>query len=296
MQKDQVAASAPELCQDWNYQVNIPSSPIKRRMKVALGQSLGVLLPDRLKQLQQGQRPLPYALVDRLLATALLDRLLREGRNDAIADLHKSIWKRPDVLAYYATTESWFTNRFLTEHVDVVGEMQKVVDEGQYHSLCEIGCGRGLLTNYFADTLKGVDRFIGLDLNERQIDMNRARFTNPKLSFSAGDALAWIKQQTQPGWIVTSYESLLYFSQAELEDLFASVAKNLAPAAFAIMEILDRKYDLEREATSRAFDGVLHFSHNHPELLKRAGYTIRYQEERNTGGVRWILLVATIGS
>jgi SAM-dependent methyltransferase len=294
MQK--ITPPEPELCQDWNFQVNLPSNPIKRRVKVTLGQSLGVLLPDRLKQLQQGQRPLPYALLDRLLATALWDRLLREGRSDVIANLHRSIWKRPDVQAYYETTESWFNNRFLTEHVQIVGEMQKVAANGQYHSLCEIGCGRGLMTSYFADNLKGVDRFFGLDLNETQIEMNRARFTNPKVNFSAGDALAWIKQQTRPGWIVTSYESLLYFSQVELEDLFAYVAKNLAPAAFAIMEILDSKYDLQRETASRAFDGVLHFSHNHPELLRRAGFTIRYQEERKTGGVRWILLLATIDS
>jgi predicted TPR repeat methyltransferase len=230
-----------------------------------------------------------------LIATALMDRLLREGRTDVIADMHKSIWKRPDVLAYYATTESWFTNRFLTDHVHMVGEMQKVADERQYHSLCEIGCGPGLLTNYFADQLKGIDRFFGLDLNEPQIELNRTRFTNPKLDFVAADALAWIKQQTRPGWIVMSYESLLYFSQAELEELFVTVANTLAPAALAIMEILDREHDLEREPASRAFDGVLHLSHNYPELLKRAGCTIRYQDERTTGGVRWILLLATAG-
>jgi SAM-dependent methyltransferase len=295
MQKYQASVSAPELCQDWNFQINLPSNPIKLRVKVALGQSLGVLLPDRVKQLEQGQRPLPYALLDRLIATALADRLLREGRTDVIADMHKSIWKRPDVLAYYATTESWFANRFLTEHVDFVEQLQKVADEGEFHSLCEIGCGRGLLTNYFADQLGRIDRFIGLDLNQPQIEMNRTRFTNPKLEFVATDALTWIKQQMRPGWIVTSYESLLYFSQAEIEDLFVTVANTLAPAAFGIIEILDRKHDLEREPASQAFDGVLHLSHNYPELLKRAGYTVRYQDQRTTGGVRWILILATVG-
>jgi hypothetical protein len=39
---------------------------------------------------------------------------------------------------------------------------------------------------------------------------------------------------------------------------------------------------------------ALHFSDNHPEL-NRAGYTIQYQDERISGGVRWILVLATIG-
>ena len=295
MQNHQPTASAPELCQDWNFQINIPGDPIKRRVKVTLGQALSLLLPSRLRQLELGERPLPYALLDRLIGTALMDRLVREGRTEAIAEMHKRIWRRPDVLAYYATTESWFKNRFLTEHVDFVEQLQKVVDEGCYHSLCEFGCGRGLVANYLAGHLEGIEQFVGIDLNEHQIQLNRARFSNPKLSFEATDAVAWINQQTRPGWILFSYESLLYVPQRELERLVSNLAKNLAPAAVAVMEILERNHDLEREPESRPFEGVHHLSHNYPELLKRAGYTIRYQGERNTGGVRWILLLATVG-
>jgi hypothetical protein len=49
------ATLAPELCQD--FQINLPSNPIKRWAKVSLGQALIALLPARPKQLQQGQRP-----------------------------------------------------------------------------------------------------------------------------------------------------------------------------------------------------------------------------------------------
>lgn len=126
MQEHQVgvktlAPAGAELCQDWNFQVNLPTDPIKRRAKVAIGQVLSVLLPNRQKQIQRGERPLPYVMLDRLIATALMDRLIREGRTDLIADMHKHIWRRPDVLAWYATTEDWFTNRFLTEQVALVG-------------------------------------------------------------------------------------------------------------------------------------------------------------------------------
>jgi Methyltransferase domain len=284
-----------ELCQDWNFQVNLPTDPIKRRAKVALGQALSVVLPKRQKQIQLAKRPLPYALPDRLIATALMDRLIREGRTDVIADMHKHIWRRPDVLAWYATTEDWFTNRFLTEQIDFVDELQKVVSEGNYHSLCEFGCGRGLLSNYLAGRLDGVQQFIGLDLNEPQIELNRARFTNPKLSFHATDALAWLNQQTQPGWIFFSYDALPYVPKSELEALLNHFSSKRAPALFAIMEVIDAKHDLERDPTSRPFDGVLHLSHNYPELFRRAGYTVRYRDERRTGGGRWILMLATVG-
>jgi Methyltransferase domain len=295
MQGHQTTQSGKELCQDWNFQVNLPTDPIKRRAKVALGQALSVLFPNRQDQIQRAERPLPYALLDRLIATALMDRLIRQGRTDIIAEIHKHIWRRPDVLAWYATTEDWFTNRFLTEQVDFVDELQKVVSESKYHSLCEFGCGRGLLINYLASRLGGVQRFIGLDLNEHQIELNRARFSNPKLSFVATDALAWLNQQPQPGWIFFSYDALPYVPEVELEALLNNFRAKLAPTLFAIMEVIDVKHDLERELTSRPFDGVLHLSHNYPELFRRTGYTVRYRDERRTGGGRWILMLATVG-
>lgn len=294
MYLSQAAASAPELCQDWNFQINLPSDPIKRRVKVALGQALNVVFPHRHQQLQQGQRPLPYALIDRLIATALMDRLLREGRTDAITEMHKRIWRRPDALAYYTTTEKWFTNRFLSEHIHFIKQLKEVVDGGHYHSLYEFGCGRGLVTNYLAEHLEGIQQFIGLDLNEHQIEMNRVRFSNPKLSFVATDAVAWLNQQTQPGCILFSYGSLMYVLQRDLEHLLSNMAKNFAPAAFAVMEIVAHDHDMEREFESRPFEAVHHLSHNYPALAKRAGYTIRYRDERETTGRRWILMLATV--
>jgi SAM-dependent methyltransferase len=293
MYLSQATASAPELCQDWNFQIDLPSSPLKRRAKVALGQALSFVLPRRLEQIKQGQRPLPYALIDRLIATALMDRLLREGRTDAILEMLKRIWRRPDALAYYTTTESWFTNRFLTEHIDFIEQLKTVAAGGHYQTLYEFGCGRGLVTNYLAEHLEGIQNFIGLDLNEHQIEMNRIRFNNPKLSFLGTDAVAWLNQQTQPGCILFSYGSLMYVLQADLEHLLNNMAKNLAPAAFAVMEIVGHDHDMDREFESRPFEAIHHLSHNYPALARRAGLTIRYRDERTTAGRRWIFLLAT---
>ncbi|HZC35138.1 MAG TPA: class I SAM-dependent methyltransferase [Chthoniobacterales bacterium] len=261
-----------------------------------MGQGLCGLLPERIIELHRGERPLPYTLLDRLIVTALMDRLLSKGRGDVIAGMHQKIWRSPDALRYYSRLENWFKDVFLKQQIEFVSEVQKVAKAGRFQSLCDIGCGMGWLTNYLADHLIGIERFIGLDLNEHQIARNRNLYSNPKLSFVATEAVAWINQQARPGWFFFTYESLIYVPQLELEQLLSKIAKTLAPAAFAIMEVIDKNHDLAKEEPSRPFDSALHLSHNYPELFKRAGYTIQYQAERTEpADARWIWLIATAG-
>ena len=82
----------------------------------------------------------------------------------------------------------------------------------------------------------------------------------------------------------------------ELESLYRYIAENCKPAAVVVIETVAVDHDLDNEPDSYVYGRELAFSHNYPQLLREAGFTIEFHSERPgeavDGGGRWVRLLA----
>jgi trans-aconitate methyltransferase len=104
--------------------------------------------------------------------------------------------------------------------------LRRVVAESpaSYSTLCEIGCGPGLVVNYLVDALPGIEQFVGLDLSATQIARNRAAIVRPKLPYEAGEAHGWLNEYGGTGWIIFCAGGVLeYLAPERLETLSGHV-------------------------------------------------------------------------
>ena len=201
--------------------------------------------------------------------------------------------------------EGWkdrFERLFLKHDVQVIDELEAVIasyDEADRPiALYEIGCGGGQVLNYLCGRLKGVEKFVGIDLGEDQITSNMQTYDDPKIAFHTADAVDWIPANAAPKSVVLTNGGVLeYFLREEVEALFASVGNDLKPATIVLIETIGSNHDLEASDDSFIYGRELSFSHNYPALLRKAGFEIRHQSERagqqEDGGGRWLRVVAT---
>ena len=159
-------------------------------------------------------------------------------------------------------------------------------------SLIEIGCGSGMVLEWFADKYPELTELHGIDLNAGLIDACKTR-SNPRLRFHLGDAIALVRSLAQTPQALLSYGGVLeYFLDTQLADLFAWLRTQHAPGVVALVEPVGVNHDLERQLESQLY-GVEHsFSHNYPRLLREAGYELRFQDEIMAGDTRFLMVVA----
>jgi SAM-dependent methyltransferase len=267
----------------------------KRFLKRSLGEAVAWLRPDIVRKIESGvgTSRLPAwgaSLADRLVTEALIARHTAAGSEERLAEAHRVFWTGEPAMAIHEEAQRRFEHSFLGEHFPFVEALERVLGEGRYHTLCEIGCGAGLAIDHFARRLPALKRLIGLDLCRKQVALNRQRYGDPRLEFVADDATSWIPAHAAPGTAFLTYNGVLeYFTQPALEALFAAIAAQ-APACIALVEPIAPDYDLEHEVRSRLFGGELSLSHNYPRALAAAGFHVRWQRELPRG--RYLMMIA----
>jgi O-methyltransferase involved in polyketide biosynthesis len=116
------------------------------------------------------------------------------------------------------------------------------------------------------------------------------------LEFVRAEATAWITQNAKPAWFYFSYGGVLeYLTQPQLESLLQWIKNDAAPATFAIAETVGIGHDFEKDPDSEPYGYELSFSHNYRHLFQRAGYTLHYYSERRSEGIRYVLMVSSVG-
>lgn len=277
----------------WHFPLALPTNPIKRIAAIKIGQILAMLMPTIANDFVNGVRPSSTKLRDRLILAYLVENRLRAGRLDELSHLHHQYWQSHLALSAHAELQKSAEFRIQLHH-ELVSKLEEVARIGQHRTLCEIGCGNGWALNYLAGRFETVERFIGLDLSQEQIEIDRSRYRNPKLNFICADALAWIETEGRPGWIFWCHGGVFeYLPQKQLERLLSFVAKSLRPAVFAIAEPLAPDHQLHSEKDSRPFGRELSFSHNHEALFRQAGFLIHYSNDwNNQEGWRLMRLIA----
>lgn len=274
-----------------------PGNPVKRAVRRALGRLGCFLKPATARALAAGEGPADFGLVDRLMLAALLQRAEREGSLEAFtARQQRRFWSSGAAADFHATQEQYFEEWFLGHNRELLGELEKAVAAGGFGALCEIGCGTGLALAELRDRLPGIQRFVGIDLSPEQIRRNQSRFTDPRVEWVAGDALAWIVDGARPGWVFLSNNGVLeYFTRGAVQELFAHLASRLRPALLSLCEPVGMEHDLGRDSGSSPYGTEHSFSHNYPHLLREAGFELLYESEVRREGHRLLRILARAG-
>ena len=281
--------------EDVQFPASLPSNPLKRFVKVQLGRVVAALNPKYAQKIAAGELPSRLSTREWLLIAALVDRHERAGTLDELAPLHAWLWQGQQAVAFHAQAKERFSSWWLENQVAIVEPIRVLLDApgSPYRVLCEIGCGSGLVIADLAERLPQLDELIGLDLSPAQTALNREQNTNPRLSFVAGDAAAWVPEHARPGTIYMTVAGVFeYFSYRSLEKLFAHVSTELKPAIIAVIEPIAQDYDLERETVSRPYGSEHSLGHNYILLLRNAGFHVVYQREEQLGGARFLSVVA----
>lgn len=269
----------------------------KRQIKAALGSIILAARPDLKRKLgafEMSRYRTHYrevSLIDRLAMQALIARHTLTGAQEDVARAHREYWASSAVTEHHATLEQRFESSFLGKHYPILEAMDRLIATGKYHTLCEIGCGAGFVSDYVAKRWPSLRKVIGLDLSAEQIEQNRKRFVNQRLQFEAADATAWITENAEPGMLFFTFDGVLeYFPETTLSNLLQTLAAK-APVAFALVEPIAHDYDLAIEMHSRMFGGEMSFSHNYFHLFAGTGFYVRWQQELPRD--RYLMIVAT---
>lgn len=259
-----------------------------------LGSALLSLMPQRAAALKSGQLPDAPDFLDHMLIAGLVHDHQQRGRLDELTALHDWFWTHGPATEFHEFAETRFDRYFLGHHAAIVPALRAALAAGApAAALCEIGCGCGRVLQHLAREFPGVPRVIGLDLSEAQVERNRARYVAERMQFEAGDGIAWIARNAQPGWAYLSYGGVLeYVARARVAALYESLATRLAPATMLLVEPLAADHDLEREPQSKVYGAENTFSHNHVALLADAGFELLSRFEQQVDGQRWLLIVA----
>jgi len=253
------------------------------------------VFPGTASKFKAGELPFTPTRSQRLLLAGLVDTHLRVGRLDELTALHDGVWAGDLAIDFHSRAEARFQDVFLAHHSDIVPALRDAMTNtgGGYETVCEIGCGSGLLLQHLSRELSDPDRFIGLDSRGRQVDINRARFRDSRLAFETGEGMTWMLRNGRRGSVFYTYGGVLqYFPQRRLQALLSWMVGALPPVLLGIVEPLADGHDVDGDAHSLPYGAENTFSHPYPLLITQAGLRILWRRECRVGAQRRLMLVA----
>jgi SAM-dependent methyltransferase len=277
------------------FPISLPYSGWKRHLILGTGRALVSVFPEKASRLKAGEVPSEPSRWDRLLLAGLVDTHLRRGRLDELTALHDWVWTGDVAVNFHAGAEARFAEVFLAHHSAIVPALQAAMTDtgGRYTTVCEIGCGSGLVLDHLSRTLAGQRQYIGLDMSPRQVELNRRRFEDRPLRFEAGEGLTWVLRNGQRRSIFFTNGGVLeYFPPRRLHALLSWIAGALSPSLVAIVEPLADGHDADADPDSRPFGIENTFSHPYPRAFAQAGLEVLWRREVWVGAQRWLMMVA----
>lgn len=272
----------------------LPGGKWARRFSILAGSLLMPFQKTRVQKLKCLGLPEHPNRLDWWLIAALVTWHRRQNRLDELLGLHRWLWGGEGALAFHEMAEARFNHWWQDYHREILQPLSRAMNKLRLETLCEIGCGSGLVLEDLSRTLpKGIS-FVGLDLSAPQIEKNRVRFAaHPQIRFEQGDATEWITKHARPHCLFFTNAGVFeYFPSEDLRCLLVDCRTRLAPCAFAIVEPLYEGFDVDRETKSRVCGGENSLSHPYPRYFQEAGYRIVFRKEVEFDGYRWLMLVA----
>lgn len=280
------------------YPLTTPHGRLRRMIKVLIGSMLCLVCREREGQLLAGSVGERLDLRDRLMIAALLRTNERRGTVDRLAPLQTWLWRSGQAVEFHRQAEARFQTWWLEGASALVTPLQQLIDThpAGFSTLCEIGCGSGLVLENLSQRMPAVPSWLGLDLSPQQVRANRTRFAGRGLRFVSADAALWIPKHAAPGWIYFTNAGVLeYFPEGALRTLLQHIADHLGPAALAIAEPIEEDFDPSQARRSQPFGAERTFSHPYLHLLAEHGWQLRWHAFGRIDGFRYLMALATTG-
>ena len=153
-------------------------------LSATIGEMLVVLRPEKAKKLSEKGMTVSIgdnglSISERLMRRAILKKVENRGSLDKLAEFHQNYWTNKGADFFAA-------NNMRLEHVhlpfcdfifDHLQEKLSTQPE-KYNTLVEIGTGNGIVLDYLSSRFLEIERFIGIDLNEKQTKINQEHYKN----------------------------------------------------------------------------------------------------------------------
>jgi len=161
---------------------------IIKKIARTTGDILVYLLPKKANKLSENRITLIHrnkknlTITERLMRYALVQKLEKIEDHNTIAEKNREFWINNTATELFTETEDTFKTDFLP-HCSFIfeilkNELQK--EKNEFDTLVEIGTGNGDVLKYLNDEFPKIEKFVGIDLSQNQIDLNRKKFEKEK--------------------------------------------------------------------------------------------------------------------
>lgn len=142
-----------------------------------------------------------------------------------------------------------------------------------FQTVIEVGTGAGTCINLISKKLTSCNRFIGIDINQQQINENKKAYENIyNVEFVYMGIEKYIKENKLDNVVIVAQNTFDYFDKKELEKLFALIYRKMDNVAIAVSTFGKNK-KLGDSVESHEADFKV-FNHNYYALLESAGYEL----------------------
>ncbi|MES2682081.1 MAG: class I SAM-dependent methyltransferase [Pseudomonadota bacterium] len=279
-----------------HYPLQLPASRWRAALKLILGRLLLTAMPRQGESVLHSGDPMAFTALQRLLVAGHLERARRTGDWDALTPIQSRFWagRGGQLFNSVQGVADRFQTWFLGPHQAVVDALAEQIGDGSgWQGLTELGSGNGLALDFLSRRFPALPMLTGVDLNGESAAANSARYNNPRLRFVAAEACDWVRRHAEGGQVWFSNAGVLeYLSESQVLGIYQALAQAPGASVFALVEPIEQAHDLARQAGSIINTLEHSHSHNHPALLQKTGWSLRYQQETTVIGLRWLMVVA----
>ncbi len=149
------------------------------------------------------------------------------------------------------------------------------IKHDNFSEIIEIGCGAGNFINILSKKIENCKKFIGIDINKKQIKKNIEKYQGRKyVDFVYADIEDYIcKAKLGDNILFTSQNTLDYFTQDRLEFIFELIYKTFDQVEIAV-STHKKHANLKSSALNEAHN-FTNYHHNYLLLFKNAHYNVR---------------------
>lgn len=167
-----------------------------------------------------------------------------------------------------------------------VNQFLSVILEHSDYDICEIGTGNGKLVAEISKQLPN-RKFIGVDLNDEQIKINKSTYQEKNLQFVCADILEYVKNTPNRPTIFISYVSFTTFTPQMIRELFDLINHHKSYSIIVLYEPIESNTPDSNQSILRS---GLAYAHNYTTIAKQKGFEI--EEENINTPFLWLICKA----
>jgi hypothetical protein len=228
------------------------------------------------------------SVLDRLMRRAILKKVENKGDFDQLAKLHENYWKNKGAGFFDENNNRLeLVNLPFSDFIFPLLKEELEKQNGNYHTLVEIGTGNGQILDYLSTKFQGIDKFIGIDLSELQTSENILNYKkNTKLEFVAADAFEWVDKFGAGSTVFLTFMGVLeYFTESRLQDFLKKI-DSLGKIIFVAIEPNGHDHDFSENPHSQVYGSERSFSHNYHKLFKNSGFELWHSSKKSLNDSR----------